>query len=290
MNQKLIGIPFAVSADNGVIGYMIPQESIAKFLSSKSDAYEFVGAKWDKEFIAYMETLHYSRSGTRLLSGSRVQFPDGETYGLSVRDNFITADQSAFGWIFSNANNRVNIYFSCSQDAGVKKGYEFERDAINANFLSNGLISATYSGSRNQFYRVERNTVQKKTGESGYSLVWFYTHYDSCMAEVYPTDAKKDKKALQQAEAFLAQVQLPKKYTLSSSQKNSFFEIFHISSAARVSKYVDGSGLPQVQIQFQLPNKNRISEKIQYGKYDERNEYFMKPFDEVSDYTGTLSI
>lgn len=34
---RLIGIPFAVSSDNGVIGYIIPIDSIAKFLDKKSE-------------------------------------------------------------------------------------------------------------------------------------------------------------------------------------------------------------------------------------------------------------
>lgn len=110
------------------------------------------------------------------------------------------------------------------------------------------------------------------------------------MAEIYPTDIRTDAKTLQNVFSFLEKIRFPKKYSLLQSQKNTFFEISQIGSGARVSYYVDGYGLPQVQLQFQFPNKNRIAQAIEHGIFSDSEDYFLRPFENVEVYTGSLDI
>ncbi len=110
------------------------------------------------------------------------------------------------------------------------------------------------------------------------------------MAEIYPTDTVTDTKTLQNVFSFLEKIRFPKMYTLLQSQRNPFFEISQIGSGARVSYYVDGYGLPQVQLQFQFPNKNRIAQTIEHGSFSDREDYFLRPFEDVEAYAGSLDI
>ena len=81
-----------------------------------------------------MQQVHRSKNGGRLPSRGMITFPNLESYGLVLRDNFTLLHESIYGWVFSNVNNRVRVYVSCSKDAGKVSGFEIERSLIESEF------------------------------------------------------------------------------------------------------------------------------------------------------------
>lgn len=113
---KLIGIPFAIRSDNGVIGYMIPKNTILKFLSGSTPDYQKFTLD-ERSFSKYLD-LQRKISTSRMISTNGIFLKNPKNYGFYVVSGQISLDKKLSYYTLQSFDKRVTVGYSCDEIFG----------------------------------------------------------------------------------------------------------------------------------------------------------------------------
>jgi|GEM_PF-2487695 len=83
-NGKLMGIPYAVKSDNGMIGYIIPASLVKKFLLGKTDNIQTYTEKTESNFVSYIKGIEALYKNTNLLKTKYVEIKNAGKTGFTL--------------------------------------------------------------------------------------------------------------------------------------------------------------------------------------------------------------
>lgn len=79
---------------------------------------------------SFLRFLSGSSLGKEALQDERVLFPRPSRYGLELRSHITHPTLSAESWTFTDRYERLNLFFSCSDDAGNVLGRDLQKLSI----------------------------------------------------------------------------------------------------------------------------------------------------------------
>jgi hypothetical protein len=118
---KLIGIPYAVRSENGMIGYIIPLTTVNDFLAGKTDNIEKYNTAVPTTFITYIKKIQALYRDSNLLQTKNIVIKDAGKAGFTLKNVNQSIDGIIFDYLFLDKNGRVSISVSCSKDASTKR-------------------------------------------------------------------------------------------------------------------------------------------------------------------------
>ena len=289
---NLIGIPYAVSSDNGVIGYMVSQEMIDDFLQGKTPGYETVNTPVDVRFLANLARDHRQMQQYRQIKWSGLEMTVPQNSRFTLTDSAFDENNELSTWYFKDSYGRVSLSLSCTLDASTQFGYDWDAQTLEG--LSNESQKYNYTGmttgKRGQFYRIRTVPITPKNNASqAYVDTWYYKNYDACYAQVYSTNLTQDAKMITQAEKLLQSAKFRSNYKLVKYQKNPYFALTDIPEGVRSIFSIDTDGSKSVTLDFLIEPTRSIHAKFWGDTYSSQKEYFTKPFYAVDSYSGVVS-
>ncbi len=228
---NLIGIPYAVSSDNGVIGYIIPYSIVKKFLSGKTDNIEKY-ARWvTSEFKSYINNLENLWKNMNLISTKYVTIKDIWASGFSLVNAVESRERSIFDYRFVHKNNRVSLITYCSKDAmSTKKStIEIARDTIAWYNLSDSrAITTELPSVENWNHTLLTTSTVEESGQKWVMFEVFNDKTPNCSAIVIAQDVKKDMSIYMKALNIAKKVQFSNVETVKQSYDSVFYKNFQI--------------------------------------------------------------
>lgn len=290
---NLIGIPYAVSSDNGVIGYMISRSTIDDFLHERTLGYQKMNEKLDQKFWDFIAKNHRQMRQSRLIKGNSLDLVNPPNSWFSLTETASDRENSLSTWFLRDSYGRVSLSLSCTNDASRTLGYQWDTQTIDGmrnespklNFLE------TTVGKNQEFYRIRTSPKSPKNDGSQENVdVWYYKNYDACFAEIYSTNLVQDSKMIAKAEKLLQSAKFRSKYILSKNQKNPYFSVQNIPEKIRSIFSIDTDGSKSVTLDFLIDPKRSLHASFRGEKYTSLNDYFVKPFYSVDSYSWALTI
>ncbi|MDD2694218.1 MAG: trypsin-like peptidase domain-containing protein [Candidatus Gracilibacteria bacterium] len=289
---NLIGIPYAVSSDNGVIGYMISRKVIDEFLTEKTLGYTIVQKQSNLNFERFLSQNHIQMQRAQYIRGGGLEIFNPKNSGFHLANTVSDSGSGLFSWLFNDNYGRVSLYIACTKDAGKHYGYEIDAMTLDSTQLDSPdyILTGATVGKNNEFYHVHvAPKVPRNDGSQEFTDTWYYKNYDACYAQIYSTHTSQDNVLVQKAEKIIQSAKFRNAYSLPVDQSNPYFSVSDILDSVRSTFYIDTDGTKKVSLEFLLNPTRSIEAQIRSEKYDSRNDYFTKPFYTVDAYTGSLT-
>ena len=274
-NGKLIGMPYAVSSDNGVIGYIISSATISKFLSWKSYNKEKYTSPKLTEFVKYTKEIE---SAYKNVNSIKTKYVDIKNMGKA---GFL------FDYRFIDKNERVAVLIGCSKDSSWGKSTiqinEWELD----NKDNSPLVSIKwgYLDAEKKYFSVDAMQLKETNGEKVVYTSIIQTAASNCAVTIIANDGlKKDKALYQKAIELAKNVKFLSPTPLATSYNSPFFSAQTIPKNVYIAEgtIIDNSViLPNIY--FELWKDYSTADSIEIGTYANRDEY-MNMFAEEGGY------
>jgi hypothetical protein len=118
---KLIGIPYAVRSENGMIGYIIPLTTVNDFLAGNTNNIEEYNTSAPITFTTYIKKIQALYRDVNLLQTKNIIIKDAGKAGFTLKNVNQSIDGIIFDYLFLDKNGRVSLSVSCSKDASIKR-------------------------------------------------------------------------------------------------------------------------------------------------------------------------
>lgn len=253
---KLIGIPFAVRSDNGMIGYIIPTHILRDFLANKISSIEKYTPRETKEFVSYTRWLQALDKNPNLIKTKMVEIRDAMKSGFTLASSRESIDGKTIDYRFIDKNNRVAIVLICTRDASTRSSsLDIEKASFSLKY-QNPSYSNTgkYIDKEQKFYLSESVSVKAVNGEYPTSALLYYSEAPLCVTYIVANDGtKKDKALYEKWIDFAKKIRFLIKNKVSTSFVSPFFNIEKIPEWTYISEgsaFSSTDRVPSMHITF----------------------------------------
>jgi hypothetical protein len=272
---SLIGIPTAVSSDNWVIGYMIDQKRIYKFLQKKTENYELFNNNRSETFLRFIQVNEkYNTSHTNFpFFWWKLNLPKNTPFRLVT--NISDPDKPIITLNFRDTYDRVNIYFQCTNDGSSILGWIARSQWLEKEFLdySDWKSTGQFEWKNDEYFVVYDQKIVPD--DIRFRDVIYYTKHDNCYAEVFYFSKKLDAKIVKKAHEFLQNGMLWKQqYLLPNTHVNPYFTVNSVDTHTRVVESFDIQWKRLVNLAFDIGNGRWINSDIVQEKYATYADFF----------------
>jgi hypothetical protein len=291
---KLVGIPYAVSSDNGVIGYIIPNAVLQDFLAKKTDNIEMFTTKIESTFATYAKSLQSLYAKPNLIKTKYVEIKDAEKNGFLLKNTTASIDGSIFTYKYVDKNDRVFFAIWCSKDAQstwtdsieyAKRTIEIERLNKDSAIYSTGTLD-----SNKNLYIVDVTDKKDNKWERWGAKVVYYKDAPMCAAIILATDfQKKDKVSFDKALAIAKKVKFSQALKYTSTYSSPFYSLSSVPKnfvLSDVAPFIRGTDIiPQINFVSDVSQEQVISD-FELVKFDDvwgYMEYASSTSDSYSD-------
>lgn len=113
---KLVGIPYSVASDNGVIGYIIPSKTVNTFLKGKTNNYTKVSkSAFNKTFQTYLTRAQKLYKGSLNIKTPYVNISGLNKANLRLVNVIESNDGKIFDYRFLTKDDRVGMFVKCNK-------------------------------------------------------------------------------------------------------------------------------------------------------------------------------
>lgn len=253
---KLVGIPYAVSSDNGVIGYIIPVSTIRDFLAGKTYDIQKYSSSLDKAFASYISNIQKLFQSTTTLKTKYVTIKDFSKAGFSLKTATESKDRSIFDYRFIDKLERVAIMVSCSRDASwLKSSQELAEISLREKGKSTLMTyTGKYLDNKKQYYI---STLVAKDATNGQKLVGstiFSKDAPMCASYIIANDGfGKDRALYDKAVSLIQWIKFSNQKSPTKKYVSSFFQIESLPENVYISEGTSVESLtilPQIYMSF----------------------------------------
>jgi hypothetical protein len=289
---KLVGIPYAVSSDNGVIGYIIPVNTVKEFLAGKTYDIQKHKTAPEQAFLTYIKNIQKLFQNKNVVKTKYVSISDITNAGFQLKGATESKDGTIFDYRFIDKLERVAIMIACSRDSsGLKTSLELAEMSLSEKGKSH-LMNYTggYLDSKKTMYI---STIIPKDPTNGQTMVAstiFYKDAPMCASYIISNDGlKKDKALYAKALALVKKVKFTNQKALSKKVTSSFFQIASLPTNVYVSEgsSIDTTSiLPQIYFQFGSGEYSTLSALDVYT-FKKRDDYMNIGYSTRNYYKGS---
>ncbi len=237
---KLVGIPYAVSSDNGVIGYIIPMKTVREFLAKKSANREVFTADTLPDFQKYIANNQLIYKNPNLIKTKKIELRNLGKLGFKASSSTSSPDGEIFDYRFLDKTNRVAFMISCGNDASGK--YTTSDIYQKSMRLTKNDTSYTLSGSfldnEKNMYWLKILGTRAKNGESLYMLSIGYKNAPNCGGTIIANDGeKKDKNMVEKLIALVKTIKFQNPEALKKQFQSKYFTINTLPENVYISEW-----------------------------------------------------
>lgn len=288
---KLIGMPYAVSSDNGVIGYVISVETLKKFLSGKSYGIEKFTSPKTTEFAKYVKDNQLISKNSNLIKTKYVEIKDMEKSWFFLNSVVSSLEGRIFDYRFIDINERVAIRVACSKDATGSKTIsqiiEESLDDKDKPLTTN--VTWRYLDMEKRYFLLEAVAVKETNWQKSVASALVPTYAPTCAVWVLANDGqKKDKELYQKGITLGKNIKFLNPLSLSSSFDSSFFSLSSLPKNVYIgegTKNLDTTIQPNIY--FSLGNDYSTSSNFELGEFDTKDDYMNMYYGEDSYYKSS---
>lgn len=292
-NGKLIGIPYAVKSDNGMIGYIIPTSTLKKFLLQKTNNYQNYTEETQKNFITYINNLQSLYKNKNLLKTKYVEIKNAGKMGFVLKNSLASNSGEIFVYQFTDIDKRVLVSVGCSRDSSTtwKDPIQFIEQKLSSSSTQDPNDAPTFSGfldANKQKFALEYRDTKKTKGDKSAVYYFFDKSAPNCAAVIYATDGYwKDKNLYEKWIKLIKTINFTNSVPVKASFTSNFFNLKQIPANVIVSEnssIISATDIsPDISILFSEGNVATSSFKILkfdnldwYMNYDYSDEYAYK--------------
>lgn len=292
IDGKLIGIPYAVKSDNGMIGYIIPISQVQDFLAGRSDNPESFRGKVEADFSKYITQNQALYKNSSLLKNKYVEVKNAEKNGFTLVNTISSINGTNFLYQFLDKNNRVVINIWCTNDAS-----KTWTSPIDFAIVSSALPDETgktktttgYLDTAKSIFMREITSIKETKGERAAIASILYQGAPRCGTVILAQDVKnKDKATYQKGIAFLKTIKFLDKTPISTSFSSSFLSLKNIPKNVVLSEGASmiygGNIRPSIHALF--PNQYITSSDFELLEFEDLDGYMNYEYSETNQYTG----
>ncbi len=287
---RLVGIPYAVSSDNGVIGYIIPMKTAREFLAKKSANRELFTMKIETDFQKYIANNQVIYKNPNLIKTKKVEIRNLGKLWLKPSFSTSSVDEEIFDYRFIDKTNRVAFMVSCGNDASLK--YSTSDIYQKSITLSKNDTSYTLSGSfldnEKNIYSLKILGTKAKNGESLYMLSIWFRNAPNCGASIIANDGeRKDKKMVEKLITLVKTIRFQNPDALEKQFQSKYFTVNSLPENVYISEWTttfDQSITPNVYFIF---NSESIADtKLEILDFDSVDDYMNYGYNDSMLYRG----
>ncbi len=287
---KLIGIPYAVRSENGMIGYIIPLTTVNDFLAGKTDNIEKYTGTVPIAFTNYIKKIQVLYRDTNLLQTKNITIKDAGKAGFTLKNVNQSTDGIIFDYLFLDKNGRVSLSVSCSKDSSIKHTWiDLTQASYNWKNFSPGYVRSGkfLDNAQNQF--LSTTIAAKATnGVKPMQAVVLYKNAPTCSSDIYVTDSKKDKNLYEKALNIAKNI----KFTNTPKLATNFISSFFTANTLPESLYIGESFstddyLIVPEMIFAFDKEYGSYARTELASYNDAAEYMNVDYEEDEFYTGT---
>lgn len=288
---KLIGIPYAMKSDNGMIGYIIPVSKVRDFLAGKTYNYEkYIGLEVT-DFLSYIkQNQSISRASTTLKTPS-IEIRDIQKNGFSLSSTVSSTQWDIFQYKFMHKNQRVAFGIECSRDASITwRGSEpFIRDTLKNTEEHPSSYALTSSDITPDILETRYTAIKDTKWEKIVASYFYYKSAPACYAFVVANDGvKKDKDLMQKAINIVKNIRFTAPKSVNTEFRSSFFNVLSIPANVYFSQSIGVYGSessPNIAINFS--KRFSTSAQVYLRKYESLDDYMNLGYSDSNRYIGT---
>lgn len=174
----------------------------------------------------------------------------------------VSRDANMIIWTYMDEQDRVQLSFSCTSDAGTRLGWQVRHDGIDWERQQYPDWQIRTEDSDRFF------TVYESSKDYPPSITLYYKDYDRCFAEIRYIDEKKDKVSLESAlKALRSGLVIQSPYILPTTHTNPYFQIDRVPDNVRVIRSIDTSGTESVVLGVELQKGKWLHNGIKSSEY-----------------------
>ena len=239
-NGKLIGMPYAVSSDNGVIGYIIPNTVIRDFLSWKSyNREKFVSPKLT-EFAKYSKGIQALYRNSNSIKTKYVDIKDMGKAWFFLSSATNSLDGKIFDYRFLDKNERVAILVACSKDSSWGRNMIEITEAWLDDKDNNPLMTVKwgYLDASKKYFSSDGSMIKETNWEKTVFNTIIQSAASNCAVNIIANDGfKKDKALYQKAIELAKSIKFMNPIPLTNSYNSSFFSLQKIPKNAYIAEW-----------------------------------------------------
>lgn len=286
---KLIGIPYAVRSENGMIGYIIPLTTVNDFLAGKTDNIEEYSGDVPLTFTNYIKKIQALYRDTNLLQTKNIIIKDAGKAGFTLKGVNQSIDGTIFDYFFLDKNGRVSLSVGCSKDASTKKtSLDITQESYTWKDHATGYVrSGKFIDTAETIFLSTVLPNKATNGIKAMQSTILYKKAPTCTSQIYVTDSKKDKTLYEKALTVAKNIKFINTPQLSTSFTSSFFtantlpEFLYLSEEFSYEDYLIAPG-----VIFAFDKENGAYSRVEIGSYEDATEYMNVDYED-NYYEGT---
>lgn len=277
-NGKLVWLPYAVSSDNGVIGYIIPSSIIQSFLWWESYDLRKYSSSKEKAFVKYIKNIQNS---TKNISQAKIKRFDAQSLEKAwfILQSIVESnDGKIYDYRFLDKNERVAVIVGCSKDTSLKyTALDIANLPDNKENFDQSVTSTGYYIWKEK--RVFLNLLTYEPNTKWEQLVLAGIQYKdapTCASVIVANDGiKTDKILFQKAQDIAVKLRFVKPPELQKKLISPFFQLQNLPENVYISEgttFLSTQILPTIQVI--LDNWSlTTSSTLEIYSFSKRNEY-----------------
>lgn len=289
---KLIGIPYAVKSDNGMIGYIIPISIVWDFLAGKTDNIEKYTQKIEIDFLQYIKNSEALYKNPNSIKTKYVDIKNAQRSGFTLVNTVASTNGEIFLYQFLDKNNSVVVSVGCTKDAATTwtSSIEYQKSMLelpDQNLKTN--VSTGYIDAKKSAYMVEYIDVKETKWVKWAMALIVYDTAPRCASLIAAGDIKnKDKSSYEKGITFIKSIKFLDTTRISATFSSSFFSSKNIPKNVMFSEWpslVQGWDIsPSIGILF--PGEYKSSSSFEEIKFDDLDGYMNYEYSDSNQYKG----
>lgn len=286
---KLIGIPYAVRSENGMIGYIIPLTTVNDFLAGKTDNVEEYTGTVPLTFTTYIKKIQPLYRDINLLQTKNIVIKDAGKAGFTLKNVNQSIDGTIFDYLFLDKNGRVSLSVSCGKEASGKKTWiELIQESYNWKDFSPGYVrSGKFIDTAQNLFLSTVVPAKATNGVKAMQASLLYKSAPTCSSEIYVTDSKKDKTLYDKALAVAKSIKFINTPKVSTNFVSAFFTANNLPESLYLGEsFSQEDYLIVPAIIFSLDGQYGTHSRMELASYNDAAEYMNVDYDD-NFYEGT---
>ncbi len=288
---KLIGMPYAVKSDNGMIWYIIPVSRISDFLGGKTDNIEKSTIKINTTFSTYIKNIQSLYKNLNSIKTKYVEIKNADKNGLTLNNAVSSISGDIFIYYFLDKNSRVSFAVSCSKDASFtwKDPIKLAQDQLTSlqNQKDTKVASVgSFLDSEKTKYMIESVDIKENKWMKSTSAAVVYMNAPTCITMISALDWKnKDKTIYNKAIALAKDIKFFNTQKIQATFDSPAFSLKTIPRDVYLSESLSFLGMnPVIGVVFST--KNMVFSNFELLKFDDIDGYMNYGYSASNKYSG----
>lgn len=276
---ELIGIPYAVSSDNGVIGYIIPSTTVDSFLAKKTDGYTVYSSSQNAIFSSFLSTWQkIEKWNINNIRHKLFQIKGLNAANISYLWGASSVDGNIIDFRYGDALERNILRISCLNNIHEPLGFSDSLESLWKAYEQQNTVlvwSGEYIDKEKSVYYLPFTAKQSSNGEK--AKIWMYfALQNGCYAMIISTDGeKKDKNTYDKLYTVMKNIKFTAKENM--KQEKYVSPYFSTNTLPKNVSLSYGTTLKSLQIvpqiTFHFPDIWLVTSEFMLYDFDNLDEY-----------------